>query len=398
MNTKEIFELHELAMQKVSAFPQPRPLMAAIKASQGRHFVGILGPRGVGKTVVLQQLASEMPDSLYLSLDTLDRDEDLFAILKKLYEDYRIAHFFLDEVHYLPEIDAVLKRLYDALPIRVWFTSSMALALHASSHDLSRRVILRSLFPFSFREYLHFRHAYDVPALQLNDIFDKAWSSRHIRAGMYFDDYLKGGIMPFALEEPEPLPILRAILTTVIRKDIPHVARLHLDELDALEKMMVYIGRSPVDGVNYSSLAQNLGITKYKAEQYLALFEKAFVLIRVFPKGTNVLQEPKVLMAPPYRLLYRDYADAIGGLREDFFAEAMRQRDAQFWYLKTKRGTKTPDFVMDKENLDRVVIEVGGRGKKSVQFKDFKSEQRYVFTHSDDTDGIRRPLFMLGMT
>ncbi len=30
-------------------------------------------------------------------------------------------------------------------------------------------------------------------------------------------------------------------------------------------------------------------------------------------------------MAPPSRLLYRDYEDAVGGLREDFFVEAMKQ-------------------------------------------------------------------------
>jgi uncharacterized protein len=397
MTTTEILALHELAMRNVSTYAQPRSLFGEIKANHGRHFVGILGPRGVGKTVLLQQLAARLPDSLYVSLDMLDRDTDLFAVVAKFHQDYGIKHFFLDEVHYCPGIDALLKKMYDALPIRVWFTSSMALALHASSHDLSRRVLLRSLYPFSFREYLQFRHAYDVPPLSLEEVLEKAWLASHMRAGMYFDDYIRGGIMPFALDEPEPLPILRAILTAVIRKDIPHVARLHLDELDTLEKMITYIGRSPVDGVNYSSLARNLGITKYKAEQYLELFEKAFVLIRVFPKGTNVLQEPKVLMAPPYRLLFRDYADAIGGLREDYFAEAMRQRNASFCYLKTTRGTKTPDFVLRRSDLERIVIEVGGRGKKTAQFKDFTAEKRYVFTHSDETDGIRRPLFMLGI-
>lgn len=130
---------------------------------------------------------------------------------------------------------------------------------------------------------------------------------------------------------------------------------------------------------------------KYKAEQYLALFEQAFILKRVFPKGTNVLQEPKVLLAPPYRLLYRDLPDALGGLREDYFAEAMRQRGVDFWYLKTTRGAKTPDFVLGSADLERTVIEIGGRGKKTAQFKDFTTEQRFIFTHSDDDHGLRRP-------
>jgi predicted AAA+ superfamily ATPase len=52
----------------------------------------------------------------------------------------------------------VLKKVYDFLDVRVMFTSSVALALNQSSYDLSRRTVLRPLNPFSFREYLFFKH------------------------------------------------------------------------------------------------------------------------------------------------------------------------------------------------------------------------------------------------
>jgi hypothetical protein len=39
--------------------------------------------------------------------------------------------------------------------------------------------------------------------------------------------------------------------------------------------------------------------------------EGSFILHQVLPAGTNVLREPKILMAPPSRLLYRDYEDAL---------------------------------------------------------------------------------------
>ncbi len=122
-----------------------------------------------------------------------------------------------------------------------------------------------------------------------------------------------------------------------------------------------------------------------------------FIAQRVFPKGTNVLKEPKVLLAPPYRLLYRDYDEALGGLREDFFAEAMRYRGLPFSYLKTKRGAKTPDYVIEEDETGRTVIEIGGKSKRGNQFKDFSADQRFVFSHGDAVDGIHRPLFMLGM-
>ena len=81
---------------------------------------------------------------------------------------------------------------------------------------------------------------------------------------------------------------------------------------------MKFISKSYVDGINYSSISRNVGITKYKAESYIRLLEKAFVLNVVFPIGTNVLKEPKVLMCLPIRLLYQDVNQALGGMREDF--------------------------------------------------------------------------------
>ncbi len=392
MDIKSILELHELAVKDAVNYPHSRALRNELQKEDGKHFVGVAGPRGVGKTVLLKQMAAADPEALYLTLDVLDRSEDVFGLIKTLNHKYGFQRFFLDEVHFYPQFDQVLKKIYDFLDVHVTFTSSVALALNQSAYDLSRRTVLRSMNPFSFREYLFFRHHLRLDPLVPEQIFSKGWTSEHLRAGIYFDEYLQGGLMPFALNEPEPLEILKNILVTVIRKDIPTVARLLIDELDVIAKLVEFIGRSGVDGINYTSLSKNLGITKYKAEQYLGLLEKAFVLQRIFPKGTNVLKEPKVLMALPYRLLYRELEDAVGGLREDFFAEMMRHSGMPIHYLKTKRGAKTPDYLLG----DGTVIEIGGKGKGFTQFKDVKANRKFIFTHSDQTDGIRRPLFMLG--
>lgn len=55
----------------------------------------------------------------------------------------------------------------------------------------------------------------------------------------------------------------------------------------------------------------------------MKLLSQAFILNPICPKGTNVLKEPKVLMFLPFRLLYRDWDECIGGIREDFFAEML---------------------------------------------------------------------------
>ena len=94
----------------------------------------------------------------------------------------------------------------------------------------------------------------------------------------------------------------------------------------------------PLDGINYSSFSNNLKITKYKAEQYVHLLELAFVLKCVISAGTNVMKEPKILLRLPYRLLFQPFENAIGALREEFFAEMMICKGASLNYPAASYG------------------------------------------------------------
>jgi len=207
--------------------------------------------------------------------------------------------------------------------------------------------------------------------------------------------YLRGGNMPFSLDEPDIFPLLENILNTIIQKDIPKTARLLIDELELIKKTVTFIGRSGVDGINYSSISKNIGITKYKAQSYIDLLENAFVLHKILPIGTNVLKEPKILLAPPFRLLFKEYDDCVGELREDFFIEMLKSSGCEFSYLKSTRGAKTPDFMVN-DGKNQIVVEIGGHGKGREQFKGLKAKKQLIFTHSSRLDGIRRPLYLAG--
>ncbi len=159
--------------------------------------------------------------------------------------------------------------------------------------------------------------------------------------------------------------------------------------------MLRFIGRSSVDGINYSSLSRNIGITKYKAESYINLLKKAFVLQVVFPTGTNVMRESKVLMRLPFRLLYKEYQEVVGGIREDFAVEMLQMAKCEFYYLKSTRGTKTPDFLVKQETGD-IVVEIGGKGKGREQFKGIQCQRKLILNHANIIEGIKRPLFLLG--
>jgi len=394
MEINYLLELDQLARQEGKKYNRQRLLYRTLQNSHGKHFTGIIGPRGAGKTVLLKQLLIERKDTFYISVDTIT-SEDLFQIAKHLKQVLKIELLLLDEIHFQKDYDAQLKKIYDSLGLKIIFTSSVALAIAQSAYDLSRRVHILKLPLFSFREYIYFNNDVLVQTLTMQDIIEQNWTGDHLRHGYLFDEYLRGGILPFALDEPDPIPLLGNILKKIISRDIPSIMPLLVEELPIIEKMLKFIGKSTVDGINYSSISRNVGITKYKAESYLNILTQALVTHVIFPKGAGVMREPKVLLCPPYRLLYNEYDYVIGGLREDFFAEMLAGASIEFHYLKSTRGSKTPDFLVRDKQGD-IVLEVGGKGKGRSQFKGIKVDRKIILSHGDEIDDIRRPLFLLG--
>jgi len=240
------------------------------------------------------------------------------------------------------------------------------------------------------------RHGFSGSLLTLDDLLQARVPAEHLRTADRFERYLTSGILPFSLEEPDPLPLLNSTIENIIRNDIPRFLRLAVDELETLEKMIAFIGRSPVDGINYSSLSSNLGITKYKAEQYVSALERAFVLQRLFPVGTNVLKEPKILLVPPLRLLHRPLKEARGALREDFFVFALQQAGRELSYLKGTRGQKIPDYLVHHAGQN-LAFEIGGKGKGRSQFKGIKADRKVVFAEGAPLTRETIPLHLAGM-
>jgi uncharacterized protein len=402
----KIIEFSELQKGAARRIEKRRFQFEQIATASGKHLVGLVGPRGVGKTILLKQLAAVMKDSVYFSSDTIP-DLDLFETVESLAKVHGFANIFIDEIHFAKHYSLALKAIYDLLPqVRVYFSSSVAILLNTLPADLSRRVVLYTVSPFSFREYLYFKMDRLLPTISWQELLNNQIPPEILQVAAFFKDYLSGGLMPYALDEPNSLLLLKNILEAIIGKDIARISQISANEMDLISKMVRFISKSAgVDGISYSSLSKNIGITKYKAQQYVELLEMAFVLIQVKPFGTSVTKETKILMIPPYRLLENSYSDALGGLREDYFVFAvsslLNPHSKTLEYLKSGRGSKTPDFVTTI-GKERLVFEIGGHNKKLSQFKDFKSEGRKIILVQDGTEsgnsstGNKIPLHALG--
>ena len=102
LNFNDLLELDDLAREEGKNYPKRRELYDTLLSERGKHFTGIVGPRGVGKTIILKQLTATMEHSFYCSLDTIE-EEDLFSVAKTLIEKYGIRLLLLDEIHFQKE-------------------------------------------------------------------------------------------------------------------------------------------------------------------------------------------------------------------------------------------------------------------------------------------------------
>ena len=136
--------------------------------------VGLLGPRGVGKTtMVLQYIKENLPrketlyvvaEDLYFSTHTLVDLADAFARMGGKY-------LFIDEIHKYKGWSRELKLIYDYhSELHVFFTGSSVLDISKGVADLSRRVLTFEMQGLSYREYLELFHQIELPIYNLHQI------------------------------------------------------------------------------------------------------------------------------------------------------------------------------------------------------------------------------------
>lgn len=396
---ESLISLHNLAVADGRKYGKRRFAYWQLeRALSSRAYIGLAGLRGSGKTVLLRQLAAEKPSSFYISMDSIGGETKLFELARELSQNYGKKLLLIDEIHFCPNWQAELKKAYDFLDVKIAFTSSSSVEIMQSKHDLSRRVLIIPILPFSFREYIYFRKGVLEKALSLDAI--AADPKKHYgRLMQYEPDFLEfctRGALPACLGTPEP-QVLRNIVEKIVNKDLLAVGRLDNADLQSISAILRFMSRAGVEVCSYSSVAKNTGTTKYKAQYYLSLLEKAFVVKIVPPYGTNITKEPKILYALPFRQHFADGAGnerLAGALREEFFIHHVSGAGLQANYLKGARGEKLADYLVF-EGSKKFIFEIGGSGKTGAQLKGAPKGARFVLNQPGNlAKGV--PLILFG--
>ncbi len=373
-------------LEWVRKFNKHRYLFEEIKKIDKEYYVGVKGIRGIGKTVLILQLANQIKDSVYFSADsTVLKQLSIYNVTKELIKR-GFKTIFIDEVHRKTEWDRDIKSIYDEHEARIIFTGSSAIDITKTSADLSRRVVLKELKPASFREYLNIEKDYNIPALSFEYIIENKEKlvKEYAEIYDYFQEYLKhGGVL---YPKNGFYEALESSIRKVILQDLSSLRDINIKYETDIYKLLYLVAHSLPFEVNYSSISRELEVSKTMAVRIIQDLESAGLIIAIFPckrQGMDLRKEPKIYLTLPLREFFSKQGFEVnkGALREEFFVNHLRD----VCYLKGKRGEKTPDF-----RFKNTTIEVGGESKTAYQQPD------YIAVDGLSTEENKIPLFLFG--
>ena len=329
------------------------------------RMIGIIGPRGVGKTTLMLQFVKEKlnsQDALYVSVDDLFFGENrLYDVAESFYVNAG-KHLFIDEIHKYQDWSRELKNIYDSFPqLKIVFTGSSVLDILKGSADLSRRAVIYQLQGLSFREYLNLFHQKTFQAYSLEQIIANEVRLEGIEHPLpLFKDYLKRGYYPFGLEKELSIRLGQIIVQT-LESDIPQHANLTISTSRKLMRLLSIIAQSVPFKPNFSKISETLGVSRNSLEDYFSYLEKAGLItqLRDSTKGIRGLGKVDKVYLDNTNIAYNLMGESvnIGNLRETFFLNQMRLKNAVI-------AATQADFI-----IDRYTFEIGGKNKKQSQIR-----------------------------
>ncbi len=397
------------------------------------RFISLAGLRGVGKTTLLWQTAKHIylnhhRNIYFFNVNTLKNlgidlhtalEEFQRHIIKKRFNELTepVALLF-DEVHDDDNWSKTLKILYDeARSAFILCTGSSALLLNSTA-DLSRRMHLQKVFPFSFTELLNTQKELNQgieifapdPAVhlelkealffsenagqviaKLNKLHARISSvlfQNNIQINRLLNQYIDFLNFPNLLFYDDEIIITALILDLfkrIIHEDIPKLKPAFQD-FTKIERLILRLAGS--DEINTEKLAGLIGVKQNDINDLIDILAKAEILNVLLPFGgldTKIIKNKKAFfMSPSLRraLLSTLYGQNLpdqfrSKLIEDIVVMYLRRvlTDGVISFVSGSNEAN-PDLVIETRDSP-VLLEIGSSKTTLRQFRQSKIGYRY---------------------
>lgn len=299
--TRETLEIYR-SMSKRLYFSLFYPF---VKDQRIRRAVVLMGPRRVGKTIMLFHAIQHLLEDgvhphriLFAGIDNpiyinLSLEDVLHLFMESLHKkDLRGCYVFFDEIQYLKDWEHHLKVLVDTFPETKFVVSGSAAAALKwySTESGAGRFTDFTLPPLTFQEFMHLKnknHLVQPGQIQYGDIAVPYLLPIHIdELNTEFIEYLNFGGYPEvvfsdAIQNDMGRYIKNDIIDKVLLRDLPSL--YGISDIQGLNRFFTYLAFNTGKAFSYESMSKESGIPKDMLKKYLEYLEAAF-LIKVFHK------------------------------------------------------------------------------------------------------------------
>lgn len=310
----------------------------------------ILGPRQVGKTTLVKAIQKELPkESTYFDLE-IPSDLNKFLSDPELFlKNLQQQTVILDEIHRLPNIFVLLRGLIDQQRDAGRFIllgSASPDLLKNTAESLAGRISYLEMHPLHFRE---------------------------IAPENYQNHWLWGGFPAAYLAKNDRIKNiwLNDFLMSYLERDLP---QLGLSASPLLMRRLLMMLASIQGGVlNYSTLANSLGVSQPTIKNAIDFLEQAFLVRRLQPYFVNIgkrlVKSPKIYIRDSgllhHLLNVKDINSLLGhivagGSWEGYIIQeiiSILPQDALPFYYRSQDGAEL-DLVIEQGLGIKLAIEI----------------------------------------
>ncbi len=325
----------------------------------------ITGPRQVGKTTVLKQLAESGRE--YVTLDDFE-ERRLAKTDPAMFLQMHSLPIFIDEVQYAPELFSYIKIAVDngAEAGSFWLTGSQAFKLmELAQESLAGRIAILHMTSLSQHEL--FGNGEALPfGVELNALKKRKNTNLPADMAQMYERIWNGSMPGLASGKFTDRDVFyNSYLQTYIERDVSELIE-KIDKMQFADFVRAAACRAG-QMLNVHDIAQDIGVSDDTAKRWLAVLEKSDVIFYLRPYSNNLLKRtiktPKLYFFDTGLVAYltRYSSPEIlangainGAILENYVVSEIRKtyfnnaKDCLLWYYRDKDSNEI-DMVIESD-------------------------------------------------
>jgi len=374
----------------------PRDALDDIKTiCETPHIIVITGHRRAGKSTYMLQIAKKYfkDDFYYIDFSAPALKEitvqDYEAITEMLLKEIGVKKaMFFDEIQGKPSWNLYLNQLKEQGHKCFITGSNTDLLSKEISTQLTGRHINKTIYPFSFREYLRSKNVKSEPLT----------TERTSELLKLFDTYLQNGGFPEVIVY-NFTDILKEMYQDIITKDV--IARWDIKNASELEDLAYYLLSNTTNEYNYHSLKNQTALKDPKTiKQYIGYLCKTYLFYELRQIDYSLKKQrkkaKKIYCIDNGFLTHVAYAFSIGWPRylENLIFIELQRRGKEIYFYRGETGLECDFIEVTAKRVSEAIqvcysVDNPETEKREIEgllsaLKKYKLQEGYVITYNTE--------------